>query len=163
MTSRTYLNGTALSRLNEHIKTTAQTASTETSRKGHKTLAPLSIFSAITLRNIEDPSNSTRAWYRVAAVTTAMLNVRSLTLTDLLFLLVVRCMRYGSSTRQECLSNSVFVFASSSKFVFALTRAADRTVYGYGRTLYGLYTAISVPSSVPYASTSVTLTVRYVV
>ena len=42
-------------------------------------------------------------------------------------------------------------------------RAADRTVYGYGHTLYGLYMAISVPSSVPYASTSVTLTVRYVV
>ena len=42
-------------------------------------------------------------------------------------------------------------------------RAADHTVYGYGRTLYGLYTAISVPSSVPYASTSVTLMVQYVV
>ena len=38
-----------------------------------------------------------------------------------MFLLVVRCMRYGSSTRQECLSNSVFMFVSSSKFVFALT------------------------------------------
>ena len=42
-------------------------------------------------------------------------------------------------------------------------RAADRTIYGYGCTLYGLYTAISVLSSVPYASTSVTLTVWYVV
>ena len=63
---------------------------------------------------------------------------------------------------------------SSSSFVSGLSRnsgdlggvlvtAADHTVYGYGRTLYDLYTAISVPSSVPYASTSVTLTVQYMV
>ena len=57
-----------------------------------------------------------------------MLNIWSLTLTDLPFLLVVRGMRYSSSTRQECLGNSVFVFTSSSKFVFALTVDASVTI-----------------------------------
>ena len=52
---------------------------------------------------------------------------------------------------------------TTSSYLLETFRAADRTVYGYGRTLYGLYTAISVLSSVPYASTSVTLTVWYVV